>query len=110
MACELKLIAILFCTWVANLAYAVIAPFLPGEFVSKDVPVNWIGPIFAIYSLAVIVWSPFITPKLYVLWVPSSVITCGMIGMGTTFILLGLTDYITNPTLLIVFSLACRFC
>jgi MFS family permease len=108
--CAPKLIWILFCTFVSNMAYAVIAPFLPGEFEKKQVSLEWTGFIFAIYSLAVVLWSPIVASKLYVDWNPVTVITCGMISMGCTFIVFGFTDYIVPPTWIIVASLTLRFC
>jgi hypothetical protein len=43
----------------ANSAYSIVAPFLPIEFVQKGVSNTVTGYIFAIYSVAVVVVSPF---------------------------------------------------
>ena len=54
------IIWILLCTLISNSAYAMIAPFLPIEFMSKGIEEQSIGLIFAIYSVAVIVFSPVV--------------------------------------------------
>jgi len=55
---EAKIWWILFVTIVSNMAYALIAPFLPICLLEKGVLAGPQGMIFAIYSLAVILWSP----------------------------------------------------
>lgn len=47
-------------TVLSNCAYALIAPFLPIELVRIGVPVELFGYIFSMYSVAVIICSPFI--------------------------------------------------
>lgn len=53
-------ISILVITAITNSAYAIIAPFLPFEFKKKQIDQDWIGYIFAMYSVAVIICSPFV--------------------------------------------------
>ena len=51
---------IMFCTLISNSAYAMIAPFLPIEYEAKGVSGEWVGMIFAVYSVAVIIFSPLV--------------------------------------------------
>jgi len=37
-----------------------IAPFLPVEFEEKGISGQWVGMIFAVYSVAVIIFSPMV--------------------------------------------------
>ena len=96
MCLEVKIVWILFCTVVSNMAYALIAPFLPLEFIAKGVSHGMIGVIFAIYSLSVIVWSPIVSTSLLTVATPKNIIACGILSMGTCFILFGLLDDMEN--------------
>ena len=44
---------------VHNIAYSVIAPFLPLEFESKGIPPVYSGAVFAIFALAGLLVLPF---------------------------------------------------
>jgi predicted MFS family arabinose efflux permease len=47
-------------TMLSNSAYALIAPFLPIELQRVGIPTELFGYIFSMYSVAVILCSPFI--------------------------------------------------
>jgi MFS family permease len=53
-------LSILGITALSNSAYAIIAPFLPFEFEKKGVEASWLGYIFSIYSVAVVLCSPMV--------------------------------------------------
>ena len=53
-----------------------------------------IGFIFAIYSIAVVIWSPFVSSVLIYAAPKRTIIGGGMFGMGICFALFGLTDLI----------------
>ena len=44
----------------SNTVYALAAPFLPVVFAEKHMSGGWVGLIFAMYSISMIIVSPFI--------------------------------------------------
>jgi hypothetical protein len=54
-------------TALSNSAYAIIAPFLPFEFEKKKVDSRWLGYIFSIYSVAVVLCSPMVGKMISIL-------------------------------------------
>ena len=108
---DIKIFWILFCTFVSNLAYSVIAPFLPVEFVAQGVSLTVIGLIFAVYSIAVIIWSPIVGDKILLGYgvQPKNVIASGMVLMGICFGAFGMLAYIEeNNSLLITVGIIIR--
>ena len=75
----------------ASSAYALIAPFFPLELEDKGVSDANIGYIFSIYSVAVIIFSPFVGRYLEVIGY-STMLISGLTLMGITFICFGLID------------------
>jgi len=55
-----SIVSMFIITALSNSAYAIIAPFLPFEFEKKGISQSYIGYIFSVYSLAVIITSPLI--------------------------------------------------
>ena len=101
-------ISILSITALSNAAYAIIAPFLPFEFKRKGVDQNWIGYIFAIYSLAVIFCSPLVG-KMICKYGRRNLIVVGMLLMGASFVVFGFTSDIEHKETFITMSLLNRF-
>ena len=75
----------------ASSAYALIAPFFPLELEDKGVSDANIGYIFSIYSVAVIIFSPFVGRYLEVVGY-STMLISGLTLMGVIFICFGLID------------------
>lgn len=92
----------------ANSAYAIIAPFLPFEFERKGVDQDWIGYIFAIYSVAVIFCSPLVGNMITVFG-RRNLIVSGMFLMGASFIVFGLISDMEDKHTFITLSLINRF-
>lgn len=92
----------------ANSAYAIIAPFLPFEFERKGVDQDWIGYVFAIYSVAVIICSPLVGQMMPIVG-RRNLIVSGMFLMGASFVSFGLAANIENKSVFIVISLINRF-
>ena len=87
---------------------ATIAPFLPFEFKKKGIDQGWIGYIFAIYSLAVIFCSPLVGYLMN--WIGRrNVIVSGMVLMGNSFLVYGLTSDLEDKTTFITLQLLNRF-
>ena len=101
MCLETKIVWILFVTVVSNFGYAVIAPFLPVEYIEKGISDSIMGFIFAIYSVAVVIWSPYVSSVLIYKASKRTIIGSSMFMMGICFALFGLTDMITNNNILI---------
>ena len=73
----------------ASSAYALIAPFFPLELEEKGVDEKYIGMIFSIYSIAVIIFSPPVGRCLeYVGY--SNMLLSGLTLMGIDFVLFGI--------------------
>lgn len=47
-------------SFLSNSAYALIAPFLPFLFAEKGISLGFMGIIFSMYSIAVIICSPLV--------------------------------------------------
>jgi len=101
-------VSILGITALSNSAYAIIAPFLPFEFASKGIDSIWIGYIFAIYSVAVVLCSPVIG-SIMALMGRRNLVVFGMILMGCSFIVFGMLTYLDNPVLYVSLALLNRF-
>jgi DHA1 family multidrug resistance protein-like MFS transporter len=98
---------ILVSTLVSNTAYALIAPFLPLEFANKGISNSMIGYIFAVYSVAIIICSPFIG-RLMLRFGSDNLISFGLFTMGVSFALLGLIDSMTDQTTILLYSISLR--
>jgi MFS family permease len=109
MCLERKILWILFVTVVSNFGYAVIAPFLPIEYLKKGISDSVMGFIFAVYSAAVVLWSPYVSSSLIYMASKRTIIGVSMFLMGVCFALFGLTDKITNNNILIACVFANRF-
>ena len=99
---------IMICTLLSNSAYATIAPLLPIELEYHNVSDIWSGPIFAIYSIAVIVISP-LRAKLFANLDNGTAIAYGMIGMGISLASFGLIMYSSSTNWIIIAALISRF-
>ena len=101
-------VSIVFITMIANCAYSVLAPFLPLDFERKGISNTMTGYIFAIYSVAVVIVSPFVGPLMQKLG-RRAVVLIGMMLMGVAFILFGAISSITNKNVFIAAALSLRF-
>lgn len=102
------LVWVFICTLISNSAYALIAPFLPIEFMNKGIEEQTIGLIFAIYSVAVIIFSPMVGKSVQVAG-QTNLITMGVFVMGLCFVLFGIIDDMESTTRILYFGLVLRF-
>ena len=109
MCLEPKILWILFVTVVSNFGYAVIAPFLPIEYKEKGISDSVMGCIFAVYSVAVVLWSPYVSSSLIYKASKRTIIGSSMAMMGVCFALFGLTDMIKSNNILIACVFVNRF-
>ena len=92
----------------ASSAYALIAPFFPLELEDKGISDANIGYIFSIYSVAIILFSPFVGR--YLEFVGFSTMLFGGLGLlGACFILFGIIDRLEDPQSVLKLSLLLRF-
>ena len=105
---DVKFAWILICTLISNSAYALIAPFLPIEFKEKGVSGEMIGIIFALYSVAVIICSPFVG-KTLVYCGNSNMIALGIATMGTAFICFGFVEQLDSMVYILTVGCILRF-
>ena len=102
-----RFVYVILSTLVSNTAYALIAPFLPIEFDKKGISNISVGLIFAIYSVAIILCSPFVA-GLYTSYGYRKIIGYGLFQMGLCFIALGCIIKTDNKTVLFVLALLMR--
>jgi len=105
---ERKVVWILICTLISNSAYALIAPFLPLEFKAKGISGEMIGLLFAIYSVAVIVCSPFVGKAVDCVGA-TNMISSGIAVMGLSFVLFGFVDDFTEQNHILLLGFTLRF-
>ena len=108
MCCERKIVWILFCTLISNSAYALIAPFLPLEFKDKGISGQLIGLMFAIYSVAVILCSPFVGKAIQCVG-NTNMISIGILVMGLAFVCFGLIDALETEAIVLTVGFTLRF-
>jgi MFS family permease len=101
-------ISILGITALSNSAYAIIAPFLPFEFEKKGVDPSWLGYIFSIYSVAVVLCSPMVGKLISILG-RRNLVQFGMLLMGTSFIIFGQLDKLESKEAFLTLALMNRF-
>jgi MFS family permease len=94
--------------YIANSAYSSIAPFYPDEAVAKGVETQYLGFIFAGYSISMCVFSPLFGSMLTTLG-RKNVLILGCFCESVAMIAFGFFDYFDNPTLYAVLSFVCRF-
>jgi MFS family permease len=99
---------ILVCTLVLSAAVAVIIPFLPIEIENKGISSVWVGPIFAIYPVGIIVASPLVS-RLVPCLGAANVIALGMAGIGISLACLGIIMYSNNVQFIIGAALLSQF-
>ncbi len=108
MVFERKIVWILLCTLISNSAYALIAPFLPLEFKEKGISLEMIGLMFAIYSVAVIICSPFVGMTV-ALTGNANMISLGIAIMGLAFVLFGFIPNVESESTILTVGFILRF-
>ena len=88
---------ILICTFISNSAYALVAPFLPLEFADKGISSHYVGLIFAIYSVAVVICSPCVGMTVSHVGT-TNLISTGVAIMGLSFICFGFIGGMESQT------------
>ena len=101
-------ICILGVTALSNSAYSIIGPFLPIEVENKNIEPSWIGYIFSIYPVAVVIGSPLVE-KMAHCFGRRNVVILGMLLMGTSFILFGQLHKFDNKNHFLAMALTTRF-
>mmetsp|Transcript_8315 Transcript_8315/g.11502 ORF Transcript_8315/g.11502 Transcript_8315/m.11502 type:complete len:108 (+) Transcript_8315:119-442(+) len=96
------------CTLISNSAYALIAPFLPLEFKAQNISGHMIGLMFAIYSVAVILSSPFVGKSVQYVGT-TNMISLGIAVMGLAFICFGFIPSIDDTTIILSVGFVLRF-
>ena len=105
---ERKIVWIMICTLISNSAYALIAPFLPLEFKAKHISGEMIGMMFAIYSVAVIVCSPFVGKTVQYVG-NTNMISLGIAVMGLAFVTFGIVPNMDSVPHVLALGFTLRF-
>ena len=105
---DCALISLLMINSLSNMAYALIAPFLPMELIKKDIPQYMFGYIFCIYSVAVILCSPLIGILLTKIK-RRSFVQFGIFMMSMAMFIFAATAYIENIHLFLTVCFITRF-
>lgn len=101
-------ISILGITALSNSAFSIIAPFLPIEVENKHIDSSWMGYIFSIYSVAVVIGSPLVEKMVPILG-RRNIVQLGMLLMGTSFIIFGQLDQCESKETFLALALLNRF-
>ena len=105
---ESTIVWILICTFISNSAYALVAPFLPLEFETKGISDYYIGLIFAIYSVAVVIISPVIGMVVSKLGT-TNLIAGGIAIMGLSFVCFGFVEFLERQFSILALGFVLRF-
>ena len=105
---ESTIVWILICTFISNSAYALVAPFLPLEFETKGISDYYIGLIFAIYSVAVVIISPVIGMIVSKLGT-TNLISGGIAIMGLSFVCFGFVEFLETQLSILTLGFVLRF-
>lgn len=101
------IIWICICTLISNSAYALIAPFLPIELEHKGVVGGWVGLIFGVYSISVVLASVALGNFINSVG-SANLIALGIFFMGTTFVLMGFIDDCQSEVIIIAYAILLR--
>ena len=99
---------ILICTFISNSAYALVAPFLPLEFEAKGISDYYIGLIFAVYSVAVVICSPMIGMTVEQMGT-TNLISAGVAVMGLSFVCFGFIESLEKQVHILTLGFTLRF-
>ena len=105
---EPTIVWILICTFISNSAYALVAPFLPLEFADKGISSHYIGLIFAIYSVAVVICSPLVGVTVSKMGT-TNLISGGVAIMGTSFVCFGFIEAMDKQIHILSLGFTLRF-
>ena len=95
------------CTLISNSAYALIAPFLPIELEHKGVVGGWVGLIFGVYSISVVLASVALGNFIHQVG-SANLIALGIFFMGSTFVLMGFIDDCHSEIIIIAYAVLLR--
>ena len=99
---------ILICTFMAQAAFAICAPFLPVEFERKGLPSTYTGAVFSLYSLGMIIWPPLVG-KIVDRLGHKNLFTVGIGLMGISFICFGFIPEIESKANILTLVIIVRF-
>ena len=105
---DARVVSVIALSLLANTVYAIVAPFLPIEFARKEIDENWVGVIFATYSVAIVIYSPLVCTTIR-LFGRRNLMMFGTFLMGISFIAFGALLFIENTAIYIAFALVTRF-
>ena len=90
-----------------NSVYSLASLFLPSVFAEKDIPGFWVGLVFAWYSIAVVIVSPFIGTILKKTGT-ANLIAIGLFMMSISIVPIGYLIEIENDTTTLAVALLLR--
>ena len=93
--------------WTAT-AYACCAPFLPLEYDRKGIDGIHVGTVFALYSVAIILFSPFVGRVVdYIGY--RSLLSVGLCFFGIAFIFFGFIESMEDKVAILTLGYVTRF-
>ena len=99
---------ILFTNLVSNSAYALCAPFLPLEFERKMLAGAYVGMVFALYSVAVVIISPLVGKTVDRIG-HKNLLSGGIGVMGIAFVCFGFIETMESRVNILVLGFILRF-
>ena len=106
--CSLTMLLLYLIMIISSCFYALSAPFLPPVFEGKHIRNEYVGIVFATFSIALIIFSPHVS------WMIDSFGQPNLLGfalllMGVSNILFGFVEGIEGQAMAIILALALRF-
>ena len=99
---------ILICTFMAQAAFSICAPFLPIEFERKGLPSTYTGLVFSLYSVGMIIFSPLFG-KIVDRFGHKNLFTVGIGLMGISFICFGFIAEMQSRVNILALVIILRF-
>ncbi len=107
MCCDIFQTVLYIVVIASNSGYGLAAPFLPILFADKYISGAWVGLMFAMYSLTIVLTSPIIG-KIVDNVGHSNLLTLGLIGMGISVTPFGLLKECESNTSVIAAAIMLR--
>ena len=92
----------------SNIFYALSAPFLPPVFEAKRVSAQYVGVVFAAFSIASVIFSPHVAKMIEDFGQPK-LVGFSMALMGVSVFCFGFVANIDGPASIIILALFLRF-
>ena len=106
--CDLRFASLALIMIISNCFYALSAPFLPPVFESKRIPPQYVGFVFAAFSVATVIFSPYVS-KIIEDHGQAKLIGTALFLMGVSVFCFGFLEQQEGPAWIIILAILLRF-